>query len=62
MFYRGGAPTAQSYDKFSTPTIGSYQAPAGPTAGQGNVVCDPFFQQPLNLSLISLFKVKTTKG
>lgn len=36
--FRGGAPTAQSYDKFSTPSIGSYQAPSGPASGQSSLV------------------------
>ncbi|XP_052264867.1 PDZ and LIM domain protein 7-like isoform X2 [Dreissena polymorpha] len=34
--FGGGGPTAQSYDKFSTPTIGSYQSPAAPAGGQAN--------------------------
>lgn len=38
LCYRGGAPTAQTYDKFSTPTIGSYQNPAGSAGGQSNLV------------------------
>lgn len=34
--YQGGGPTSQSYDKFSTPSIGSYQSPS-PAGGQSNL-------------------------
>lgn len=48
--YGGGSPNAQTYDTFSTPTIGSYQPPAAPPPGSGsqtyNTAPKPFGSAP----------------
>lgn len=48
--FRGGTQNAQTYDKFSTPTIGSYQSPAAPSSAPGtqsyNTAPKPFGAAP----------------
>ncbi|XP_060598533.1 PDZ and LIM domain protein 5-like isoform X7 [Ruditapes philippinarum] len=48
--FGGGTQNAQTYDKFSTPTIGSYQSPAAPSSAPGtqsyNTAPKPFGAAP----------------
>ncbi|XP_060598497.1 PDZ and LIM domain protein 7-like isoform X2 [Ruditapes philippinarum] len=48
--HSGGTQNAQTYDKFSTPTIGSYQSPAAPSSAPGtqsyNTAPKPFGAAP----------------
>lgn len=50
LLQRGGTQNAQTYDKFSTPTIGSYQSPAAPSSAPGtqsyNTAPKPFGAAP----------------